>query len=201
MGGKVCFITSSKLSRQKFEFILKVKVMGSNPGYLLKSFLRKKGRQIEIIMILQKEFHPIIEVHFCTPLPITQTLRVVDCNIYQHSSQLGWLLSPVFFSPHKRDMKQSSRPTCTHWSEIISTAALIITWDAGSLCQVRHSGYLGRMQGLAENSKSICEICDSKSEKSAPQVYLQGTSLCYTAFVLIVGLTNLAQLTLCNVNF
>ena len=31
--------TSSKLSRQKFEFSLKVKVMGSNPGYLLKSFL------------------------------------------------------------------------------------------------------------------------------------------------------------------
>ena len=34
-----CLITSIKLSRQLFEFSLKVKVMGSNPGYLLKSFL------------------------------------------------------------------------------------------------------------------------------------------------------------------
>ena len=34
-----CLITSSKLSRQQFEFSLKVKVMGSNPGYLLKYFL------------------------------------------------------------------------------------------------------------------------------------------------------------------
>ena len=32
-------ITSSKLPRQHFEFSLKVKVIGSNPGYLLKSFL------------------------------------------------------------------------------------------------------------------------------------------------------------------
>ena len=39
MDGKVCLITSSKLSRQLFEFSLKVKVMRSNPGYLLKSFL------------------------------------------------------------------------------------------------------------------------------------------------------------------
>ncbi len=29
----------SKLSHQQFEFLLKVKVMGSNSGYLLKSFL------------------------------------------------------------------------------------------------------------------------------------------------------------------
>jgi len=34
-----CLYTSSKLSRPYFEFSLKVKVMGSNPGYLLKSFL------------------------------------------------------------------------------------------------------------------------------------------------------------------
>ena len=32
-----CLIISKKLSRQKFEFLLKVKVMGSNPAYLLKS--------------------------------------------------------------------------------------------------------------------------------------------------------------------
>ena len=34
-----CHVTSSKLSCQYFEFSLKLKVMGSNPGYLLKSFL------------------------------------------------------------------------------------------------------------------------------------------------------------------
>ena len=34
-----CLITSSKLSRQWFKFSLKVKMMGSNAGYLLKSFL------------------------------------------------------------------------------------------------------------------------------------------------------------------
>ena len=32
-------ITSSNLSHQSFEFSPKVKVMKSNPGYLLKSFL------------------------------------------------------------------------------------------------------------------------------------------------------------------
>ena len=34
-----CLITSSKLSRQWFEFSLKVKVMRLNPGYLFKPFL------------------------------------------------------------------------------------------------------------------------------------------------------------------
>ena len=34
-----CLYTSSKLSRPYFEFPLMVKVMGSNAGYLLKSFL------------------------------------------------------------------------------------------------------------------------------------------------------------------
>ena len=34
-----CLHTSSLLSHPWFEFSLKVKVMGSNPGYLLKSFL------------------------------------------------------------------------------------------------------------------------------------------------------------------
>ena len=34
-----CLNTSSKLSCQKFEFSLKAKVMGLNPGYLLKSFV------------------------------------------------------------------------------------------------------------------------------------------------------------------
>ena len=34
-----CLITKSKLSRQWFEFSVNVKVMGSNPCYLFKSFL------------------------------------------------------------------------------------------------------------------------------------------------------------------
>ena len=34
-----CLITSNKLSRLWFKFSLKEKVMGSNPGYLLKYFL------------------------------------------------------------------------------------------------------------------------------------------------------------------
>ena len=37
-----CLITSSKLCSPEFEFSLKVKVMGLNPGYLLKSFLLYK---------------------------------------------------------------------------------------------------------------------------------------------------------------
>ena len=34
-----CLYTSSKLYHTSFEFLLKMKVMGSNTGYLLKSFL------------------------------------------------------------------------------------------------------------------------------------------------------------------
>ena len=34
-----CLITSGKLSRQLFEYSLKVKVVDLNPGYLLNSFL------------------------------------------------------------------------------------------------------------------------------------------------------------------
>ena len=37
-----CLFTSSKFSRQWFEFSLKVKVLGFNPGYLLKSLLLYK---------------------------------------------------------------------------------------------------------------------------------------------------------------
>ena len=37
-----CLITSIKLSRQQFQFLRKAKVMGSNPGYLIKSFLLYK---------------------------------------------------------------------------------------------------------------------------------------------------------------
>ena len=34
-----CLYTSSKLFHPQFEFSLKIKVMGSNPGYLLEYFL------------------------------------------------------------------------------------------------------------------------------------------------------------------
>ena len=39
-----CLYTSSKLSRPEFEFSLKVKVMGSNPGYLF--YFRTKSDQV-----------------------------------------------------------------------------------------------------------------------------------------------------------
>ena len=34
------------------------------------------------------------------------------------------------------------------------------------------SSYLGQTEGLAGNSKPISEVCDSKSEKSAPMYVL-----------------------------
>ena len=40
-----CLYTSSKLSRPSFEFSLKLKKMGSNQGYLLKSFLLNINKQ------------------------------------------------------------------------------------------------------------------------------------------------------------
>ncbi len=61
------------------------------------------------------------------------------------------------------------------------------------LREVSPSSYLGQTQGLAGNSKVIYEVCDSKSEKSAPMYYFEGTPLRYSAFAWILGLTNLAQ--------
>ena len=55
---------------------------------------------------------------------------------------------------------------------------------------------LGQTEGLAGNSKPIYEVCDSKSEKSAPMYCFEGTPLRYSVFAWIVGLTNLAQKTL-----
>ena len=40
-----CLYTSSKLSCPEFEFSLKVKVIGLNTGYLLKSFLLYQGKK------------------------------------------------------------------------------------------------------------------------------------------------------------
>ena len=52
---------------------------------------------------------------------------------------------------------------------------------------------LGQTEGLAGNSKPIYEVCDSKSEKSAPMYCFEGTPLHYNLFAWIVRLTNLAQ--------
>ena len=46
------------------------------------------------------------------------------------------------------------------------------------------------MEGLAENSKSIYEVCDSKTEKSAPMYY---APLHYGEFVGIMGWNNFAE--------
>ena len=62
MGGKVCLMcfekkrlyTSRKFSHPHFEFSPKVKVMGSNPGYLLKSFLLyKKVPKTQMMWVLK----------------------------------------------------------------------------------------------------------------------------------------------------
>ena len=52
----VCLIISSKLSRQKFEISLNEKMMGSNPGYLLKSFLLYKGPIVPWTKIFSNNF-------------------------------------------------------------------------------------------------------------------------------------------------
>ena len=59
--------------------------------------------------------------------------------------------------------------------------------------EVSPSSYLGQTEGLVRNSSPMYEVCDSKSEKSAPMYYFEGTLLGYSAFAWIVGLTNLAQ--------
>jgi len=58
----VLLVASSKLSRQWFEFSLKLEVMGSNPGYLLKSFL---------LYFQEKE---MCKIRFQTPRTIFQIL-------------------------------------------------------------------------------------------------------------------------------
>ena len=46
------------------------------------------------------------------------------------------------------------------------------TWFFG---EVNPSSYLWQTEGLAGNSKPIYEVCDSKSEKSAPMYCFEGT--------------------------
>ena len=65
----------------------------------------------------------------------------------------------------------------------------------GKLRLVLPATYLGQTEGLTGNLKPIYEVCDSKSEKSAPMYCFEGTPLRYS-FAWIVGLTNLAQKTL-----
>ena len=52
--------------------------------------------------------------------------------------------------------------------------------------------YLGGTQALAGNSIKY-EVCDSKSEKSAPMYCFEWTPLRYSVCTWIMGLTNLAQ--------
>ena len=62
------------------------------------------------------------------------------------------------------------------------------------LREVSPSRFLGQTQGLAGNSKSIYEeFVDPKSEVSAPMYFFEGSTLRYSAFAWILGLTNLAQ--------
>ena len=58
--------------------------------------------------------------------------------------------------------------------------------------EVSPSSYLGQTEGLAGDSKPIYEVCDSKSEKSAPMYCFEGTPLRYNTFAWIVGLTMVA---------
>ena len=55
------------------------------------------------------------------------------------------------------------------------------------------SSNLGQTEGLVGNLKAIYEVCDDKSEKSAPKYCFKGTPLRHIAFAWIMGLTNLAQ--------
>ena len=62
-----CLITSSKLSCQKFEFFLKVKVMGSNPGYLLKSFLLCRLSRKGAVSLKRAHRNTLFENFGCEP--------------------------------------------------------------------------------------------------------------------------------------
>jgi hypothetical protein len=66
----ICLITLTKLSCPEFEFSLKVKVMGLNPGYLFKSFL---------LYILAQ----LVEIIFLKILNEEPTLKVSAINSFQ----------------------------------------------------------------------------------------------------------------------
>ena len=74
-----CLITSSKLSYQQFEFSLKV--MGSNPGYLLKSFL--------LYLHQNKTFKFKVQVHFFLELFFHLSCIFYRLKIYILNVQVG----------------------------------------------------------------------------------------------------------------
>jgi hypothetical protein len=61
------------------------------------------------------------------------------------------------------------------------------------LREVRPSSYLGQTQSLAGNSNLYIRFGDPKSEVAATMYCFKGSTLCYSAFDWILGLTNLAQ--------
>ena len=76
-----CLITSSKLSRQLFEFSLKLKVMGLNPGYLLKYFL----------LYLRLNEQPEIQILnglYRLSIPLETENRVCGCSVQSFVTSL-----------------------------------------------------------------------------------------------------------------
>ena len=96
-----------------------------------------------------------------------------------------FFLQTAFLTSHLRIVK---RLQSAGW------AAVIVYKSQGSSSRLVLPAILGERRAYGEtNSKPIYEVCDSKSEKSAPMYYFEGTLLGYSAFAWIVGLTNLAQ--------
>ena len=87
-----CLVTSSKLSRQWFEFTLNV--MGSNPGYLLKSFLLYLGK-FQSYKIIFKEISSLFTS--CFP----SILFLIFFKKIKKSLVLGWLWRTIELSSHK----------------------------------------------------------------------------------------------------
>ena len=83
-------ITSSKLFRQQFRFSLKVKVMESNPSYLLKSFVLQKRPiklpsdeiRSKLIFVHSTAFAPIFTISCWFPHTSLSTKRFEDCAIF-----------------------------------------------------------------------------------------------------------------------
>ena len=102
-----CFYTSSKLYLQKFEFSLKVKVMGLNPSYLLKSFLLYRSGLFWIENWPSLEKQPLLD------------------SKVSATTALKWKL----FSYFKGDYSQSSTQ-CTHTALELSKSLLASSTSA-----------------------------------------------------------------------
>ena len=90
-----CLYSSSKLSRPYFEFSLKVKVMGSNAGYFLKSFLLYVNlpawkRQFSHLNFLHTSFLQFT----CRNIIIWQISQKVICHTF-HVCLQKWRLSDM----------------------------------------------------------------------------------------------------------